>query len=288
LSQRLEDIDHVADLLDRLRLDVAARSKGVLVVEGPVDASILEDLLAGEGVAAFSVAGRNNVLRVADTLAAKYLRGIVCIADTDFDDEAESRRDQWFLVFTDGADIEAMALESDALNRVIESWGSSAKLTAVGGTPQVRVAVRHATEPLAILRRQSALRGLGINFDGVDLHAVVSKDDLSMSIDKLVGRLARASSIDENEIRPLLEADAGTCPHTGLLLVSGRDYLVLVDIALRKFIGSCSQQQVKAGLARKSLLLTLRPSDLAEAPFVRRLQEALARAAHEPEAALAN
>ena len=92
MGLRLEDaVDHVADLLDRLRLDEQARSRGAVIVEGPMDATFITDVFADEGVSTFPVSGRNNVLRAADRLGLAYIRGVLCVADSDFDSEVDAR-----------------------------------------------------------------------------------------------------------------------------------------------------------------------------------------------------
>ena len=90
-------------------------------------------------------------------------------------------------------------------------------------------------------------------------------------------RLARASPLSQTQIRTLLAEDPPECSHTGLPLLHGRDYLTAVDIALRRMVGNCSAQEVKSGLARKSVFLAVRPSDIVGMPFAERFLTALAR-----------
>jgi hypothetical protein len=278
MAASLKNIDQVEDLLDRLRLDLAARARGAIVVEGPTDADVLSTSAGVEECLFFPVGGRINVLRIADRLADAYMSGVVCVADTDFDEAAETREEQWFVVFTDNADLEAMCYWSSALDRVVGMWCSPTKLGEFGGMPRLRDAVGNVVRPISDLRHESAARSVPVMFDAVNLHDVVAKDGPTLNLNRLVSRLARASTLSETVVRELLTDDAPVCTYTGRLLARGRDCLAVVDVALRKAIGSLSAQQVKGGLARKSLLLAVRDSDLADLPFTARLRHALTMA----------
>src|SRR4051794_20513108 len=120
MAPSLRTLDQVTDLLDRLRLDSTARERGAVVVEGPTDANVLGTIAPAEDLLFFPAGGRNNVLRIADHLAQAYLHGVVCVADADFDGVVELRADQWFLVFYDNADLEAICYHSQALERVVQ------------------------------------------------------------------------------------------------------------------------------------------------------------------------
>jgi hypothetical protein len=277
-SASLRDIDQVQDLLDRLRLDRDARSKGAVVVEGENDAVILDNVTQTD-LRFFPVAGRVNVLRVADRLAETYLRGVICVADLDFDDECDGRTSQWFLIFTDDADPEAMLYWSPALDRVLREWGSNSKYNAYGGVDAVREQVDKIVSALALLRSWNAAVNAGLPFDTMDLSASINKQTLALNTTSLVDRLKQPGRVEATEIREALQETAEpTCPYTGRLRARGRDRLAVVGVALRSAIGSLSKQQVVGGLVERSLRLTSRPSDFATTPFMERLEAALARA----------
>ena len=71
--------------------------------------------------------------------------------------------------------------------------------------------------------------------------------------------LARASPLSQTQIRTLLAEEPPECSHTELPLLHERDYLTAVDIALRRIVCNCSAQEVKSGLARKSVFLASYP-----------------------------
>ena len=283
MVQSLRSIDHVEDLLDRLRLDATARSRGAVVVEGPNDADVLSEVFSEDSLTFFPVDGRANVIEAAERLGDHYLSGVICVADADFDDEVNIRATQWFLVFTDNADLDTMCYASPALERVLAAWGSRTKLAAYGGVASVRASVADVVRPLSVLRRANALGGHCLRFDAIDLHTVVTKDPLELRTQGLIDRLASVSSVSVEKIAELLEGEEPVCFHTGSLLMRGRDCLTVVDIALRKVVGNLAHQQVKDGLARRSLVLAIRAADLATTPFVERVRAAAARALATPD-----
>jgi hypothetical protein len=279
----LREIDHVRDLLDRLRVDVPARSVGAVIVEGPSDQTILSRALQTPGVSFFPVGGRRNVLRASEALSERCLRGVVCVADTDFDDEAVGRAGTWFLVFTDNADLLAMAFVSPAFDRFVAEWASESKLEMVGGLQALRDLIRAALELVSKLRRGNALTGAGVDFGAVDLAELVEKSTLAMAEAKLLTRLAAASRLPKSDLDGLAKNDAPSCRHTGEMLLRGHDYAAVAATSLRKLVASLSAQQVKPPFVENSMRLTVRADDFHGTPFLERLETALTRALAEPE-----
>ena len=277
MGESLQDIDHVRDLLDRLRLDRRARARGAVIVEGTTDVLGLADLLDALGAAPFVVKGRVNVLRAATRLESEYLPGVVCVADTDFDDTASQCANQWFLVFTDNADLEAMLFWTPALDRLLSTWASEPKLTQTGGPSSLRELIAAALAPLTNLRSENTLRGLGFNFKALDLDEMLDQSDLSLKMAKLRPKLT-PKFLTEHDFEEIIARPALECPLSKAPKVHGGDALLAVDVALRKLIGSLSKQQVKGGFAERSLILAARATDLRDTPFGGRLLDALARA----------
>jgi hypothetical protein len=276
-SLTLRQIDHVQDLLDRLRLDRTARTQGAIIVEGPHDSTLLSRALS-PGLNFFPASGRVNVLKAADRLEQTYLSGVLCVVDMDFDEEAANRVNQWFLIFSDNADVEAMLYWSPALARVLEEWASQTKLANFGGADAVRTVVEAAVRPLATLRAWNARHQAGLRFDTLDLADLVPKQTLSINPTQLVLRLARPPDVAAERLIDALGLDPPSCSYTRRLLAQGGDRLAVVGASLRHVIGSLSKQQVAGRLVEGSLRLAVRPSDLTGTPFLARFNAALARA----------
>lgn len=274
--ESIRGIDHVEDLLSRLRLDGAVRNSGACVVEGEVDARVYDNLLGDREVTFFPIDGRNNVLRCAEKLREMYLEGVICIADRDFDDCAVERADDLFLVFTDNADLEAMLFHSPALERFLLEWASDSKMQQLGGCEPLRSIITDALEPVSRLRRGNSLKRAGLSFDDLDLTAVFNKDDLALNQVGLVARLARVSNCTAPEIERLLtESPIPVCADTGARLVRGKDCLAVLSVALRRLIANCSSHEATPQLLERALRLAVKTAKGVGGDFVSRFDLAL-------------
>ncbi len=188
------------------------------------------------------------------------------------------RSAQWFLVFTDNADLDAMLFFSPALARVLEAWGSPEKLADLGGTPSLRQRIYDELKVVSVLRAVNAQENLGLPFDAIDLEDVVSVRTFTLNLNGLLDRMANASGHPRSLIEDRTSRDAPTCRQTGEPLVHGGDCLTMVGIALRRLIGALSKQQIANGFAERSTRLALHPGDLDATSFAKRVMQALAQA----------
>lgn len=274
----LKDIDPVKDTLERLRLDRDARSKGVLVTEGPTDESVLSSALGIDRRTLFPAGGRKNLLRIAETLEASPLGGVICVGDRDFDASESSWPQFWWLVFYDNADVEAMLIEAEPLARFLDEWATKDKLEETGGVEGVRAILRERVSPMSSLRSANAENHLGIPFDSIELVDVIDKKSGSISRASLVGKLAAKGEWTHKELEEAMEANPPMCPHTSEPLARGRDLMSVLSVLLRQLIGSLNQQQVKGRLVERSIRLAVRKGDFDGTAFKQRLDAAMALA----------
>jgi hypothetical protein len=272
----LRDIDPIDDLLSRLRLDHTARRAGALIVEGPTDQRLLAEVLARDPRGLFPVGGRNNVLECARRIAAKPMCGVVCVADRDFDEDEGNWPNAALVVFFDEADLEAMLFASPALGRLLGEFASDDKLQAEGGVAAVRARARDAVREVSAARSVNAQHRLGLCFADVDLRDYIEKKHVTIKMGSLMGRLCAQRPKD----RPKIEAEMSShtphrCPHTGNELARGRDLLDIIDMLLRATIGNMKHQQLADDFVERMLRLTARSADLASAPFLARLSQAV-------------
>jgi Protein of unknown function (DUF4435) len=275
---KLSEIDHVEDLLARLRLDVAARQRGAIVVEGRTDSEVFAAAFDIAKQAFFPLRGRNNVLRFADSLDPSEVPGVICIADRDFDGAALECRDRWHIVFSDNADLESMLLGSAALERVLEAWASRSKLESFGGPTAVRSRAGSVASPMSSLRTANAAHRYGWTLSDRDLADATDQKTLEVNLVSLADRVARTARVTRGEIQTALETPVPACPETRAPLTRGRDAIAIIEVALRFLIGSLSKAQVSRGLVERSLRLAVKPSDFDHAPFAARFRGTLRRA----------
>lgn len=270
-------VDPVADLVSRLRLDHAARARGAVVVEGPSDGDAYARAFGIDRRRVFSAAGRVNVLGVARALTDRPLRGVTCVADRDFDDAALEFSDSEFVVFSDNADMDMMLFTCAVLDRVVEAWGTRAKLKKLGGPASLRARVVECVAPLSSLRAANVVERWGVAFKDLRVVDLVNRDRLELNVRSVATKLANAS-VSRDELEARSEADPPICPSTGTPLTSGKDAAAATDAALRKLAGNLSHQQVKDGLVARSLRLAVGLGDLSDTGFAERFESALVTA----------
>lgn len=267
-------VDPVGDLTSRLRLDRSARARGAVVVEGPSDEDVYARVFGMDKRNIFPAAGRPNVLGVVRSLGDQPMPGVTCVADRDFDDAASEFADLGFVVFSDNADMDSMLFASEVLDRVVGTWGSRAKLKRVGGMACLRSRVAHCISPLSALRAANVVEHWGVKFSGIKLIDLIEQDHLELKTASLAAKLANAQ-VSRQQLEVSSTADPPICPMTGAPLMSGKDLATAVDTALRKLVGNLSHQQVKDGLALRSLRLGVGYCDLAGTRFAERFDAAL-------------
>jgi Protein of unknown function (DUF4435) len=266
--------------LARLRLDRKARRTGVVIVEGPTDERVLSTVFALDRRRLFPVRGRVNLLRCAGSLDEKSMTGVVCVADRDFDSADAQWKESSTVVFYDGADLEAMIVESEALDRVLEEWASKRKLERLGGSSGVRTLLRERAQPLAVLRSASARENLGLCFSELPIQDIVEKSQARIKNASLVSRLAKAGP-RRDRLEGLLAEDEPECPDTHQPLRRGKDLMSLLATMFRQMIGSLSRQQVRGDFVERTMRLALAPGDFDNTPFNARFRYALEKAQEE-------
>lgn len=269
-----ESIDHVADVLSRVRMDLNARSRGAVIVEGPRDKEVLARGLALAEGDIFPINGRVNVLRAASDLAGDRLGGVVCVADRDFD----QTEGEWMelgapIAFYDNADLEAMLAHLDPLDHFLRCFGSTEKLTGVGGTTELLRKAKAGLAPLTSLRVANVLARWGLDFASLPVDELIDRSSLQLRTERLVARLAASSTVPHGDIAAGTQAAIPNCPHTGQQLVRGKDLARALEVALRRLIGSLSKQQTADDFATKGLRLAVGRGDLQDTPFGRRLDD---------------
>jgi hypothetical protein len=182
-----------------------------------------------------------------------------------------------FLVFSDNADMDMMLFASGVLDRVVEAWGTRAKLRQLGGTVALRTRVSQCVAPLSALRAANVAERWGVAFSTLKVVDVIDQELLELEIRRVAAKLANAL-VSPGELEARSSAQPPTCPSTGMPLMSGKDAAAAVDAALRKLVGNLSHQQVKDGVVVRSLRVGVGYGDLAGTPFAERFESALVSA----------
>lgn len=244
------------DLAGRIRLHIQSDKRPVLFVEGIKDKRLLRKL-SNDGVAIFPCGNRNGVFgsvaKVGDL--AHPLAGIV---DRDFDDFPAEGTERVFPY--ENADQEAMLSCIEAVDEILEEYGSSTKIARAGGAQEIDSKIQESTRVLARLRRANFENNWGIAFDKVDLAGKYDARTFSLRIRPLCDAL-NSTSGGSPGTQVLVEYAEGrrevrnpsACPRLEGRYFRGRDYLTILSALLNRALGTRSKANVSVENLESSL-----------------------------------
>lgn len=204
----------------------------------------------------FTVApGREAVEEVIAILDDDGFDGVLGLTDTDFDGLEGRAPASSNLVQTDDHDLECMLLKSDALDEVLNEFGSRNKLGNLG--MPVRERLLRSMTPVGLLRWTSHREGLGLKFSGVSLRACLDPRTLDLDEDELIRRVLAntgGQTLSADELRAHM-ADLGSKGADGWHVCSGPDLVVAMSVGLTRVLGNRPQQDVTPDRLKASLRL---------------------------------
>jgi hypothetical protein len=237
----LEGFDSLAD---RIRLHRQADSRRLVIIEGPDDATTLEEVL--EETALFPANGRFNALAASLQLYGWKMEQWAVVVDRDFDGggaEVAQLGDRYYPYSE--ADLEAMLVSMGCLERLLLHHGSGEKLHAAGGASAMVHTMIENSAVLSSLRQANHDNEWGLAFDKTDLAKQVDKDTLAVKVVPYCQALLATNP--EATTLPILLAAAeqqAEGPH----LFRGRDVVTLAGVALRRLLGSLPEASSKPDL----------------------------------------
>lgn len=273
----LQDFDDVAG---RIRLHSQADARPFVVVEGFSDRSVCLEVW-GEAVVVFRAGPKPQVLRVAGDLRRQACANGVALVDRDVDSCGATcpHAGPVPVVHYDSGDLEAMLLLTPALDRLLEALASGDKLSAFGGTAEVRRLAVEVGASLARLRRYNEEHNLGVAFDRVDLTSKIDPAALTLRAQPLAAALSGELLTQATALRSLQTEVEFRCPDSSLPDFRGRDALAVVAVALRRRIGSLRHETAHPDHLERVLVLAATRPQLERTPWFSRMSAALERAA---------
>lgn len=251
-------------LPDRIKLHRQADKRGILVLEGESDERFINRLAPGRWML-FRAGSRNIVITTIERTVALGVDRAAGLIDQDFDAIVTVLRDRDLPIFwCDNADLEGHLFLTSALKNLVEELASEVKLRAYGGSDAVqKVAIAVALE-IAALRRANASHGWGLPFDRIDLSRKIDRETLSLKRQSYCQALADCCDhpVDSRVLHEIAERAGDSRSTTSSdLFFRGKDALVIVGVALKSKIGSCSSDTARsdhlASVLRLSATFTL-------------------------------
>ena len=215
----------------------------ILVVEGGHDCRIYERFVRDGDCRVIPAHGKDNACEAIAIAERAATPGVLAVVDADFWRIVGIPHASTNIIATDAHDIEAMMIESRALDVVLREYAISKKakaFVAANKAAHLRDVLFLRALPLGLLRLISEERSLRLKFRGIDHSVIVSRSSLIIDEKLLaaeVAKLTGAGRVSPDQVVRLLkqskkrrcEARQACCGH---------DMTAIIAIALQYAVGA--------------------------------------------------
>ncbi len=225
----------------------------IAIVEGPDDRTLFGKFFPREHCRIVVAHGRPHAFQALSILRKDSFRGILVIADADFERIICAYDSDPDVVLTDQHDAEMMMLCSPALDVLLGEYGNDTRISAfTAARGSVLEALLGCAQPIGCARLASVRNGLSLRFEGLKFDSflcertlVVDVDDAHRAIQEQsqVGVIARGVFDDPELLPPLVE------------LCCGHDVVQVLATALRRLLGQNNPSEVHPFRLERSLRL---------------------------------
>ena len=241
-----------------------------LVVEGRDDRLFFEQFTDAAACHIQVAEGKEKVVEVIRILEDDNFPGVVGVIDADFDRIEGHKRGSTNLILLETHDLEALLIQSPALDRVLVEFGSREKIETFGR--DIRETLIEAALPIGCLRLHSRRTELRLQFQGLKYASCVDLDSLTIDRQSLVQEVKNRSQLPELSSDELQQA-IRVLEHSGQepwQVCSGDDLVSILAVGLRKVLGTNST--VRNEELCRSLRLAYEASDFANSQLIGELQ----------------
>ena len=230
-----------------------------LLVEGTTDKSVFMWHVNQLKCQITVVYGKENAADTIAILEQESFPGVLAIVDADFMVLEGTKSPTPNILFTDAHDMETMIIQSPALEKVLNEFGSEDKIAGLVKTSgkEVRRILIEASLPIGYLRWVSLLDGLSLTFEGLDFNKFVDKETLVIHTLKLI-KTVKDKSLKPALIETRLHSKVQKIKddaHDQWHICCGHDLVHVLSIGLCKAMGTCNTNEVKPEILERSLRL---------------------------------
>lgn len=252
-------------------MTLAAFGGVVVLVEGPSDKLIFEDILPAEYFRVIHCVNKGIaveamlILEATDALAANKKARVIALVDSDFDRplgiSALPRSFQ-----TDYHDLDVMLIWSPAFDRWMRQYGLEEKVAAFGGVDAVRSKLTELCEFIGAMRLFAIKASLAVNFDSLRYETYVEKRTLSVN---RFGLCQGIWNVNREAFRGLslanflagVERELQDFSGDTRDLVQGHDIVNVLGIMMRFALASMEAKTTEEQCIAPALRLAYRPGD---------------------------
>ncbi len=251
------------EVANAIRLSRAIKKTEVFIlVEGDTDMRLLRKFFDEEQTFIEIAHSRENLLGAVELLEND--ERLIAIRDRDFDriQSVSNPYDNVFL--SDHHDIEAMMLNSSALDYLIAEHGQYDKLKKI--EDNILDLLIQAGKPIGYLRLYNEINNLGLKFrdlDTSDYKKFLNVDDLKVNLRKLIQTLKNKSQKPQLDTEQVVQdlQELYDDLHHDLDICSGHDLATILGIAFYKLIGSMTGSQINRETMEEKLRIAYSPSE---------------------------
>lgn len=242
------------EIANTIRLIRAQRRGAFLIVEGDTDGRVYKNFVDENKCQIVIAHNKDNATKALSLLEMESFAGALAIVDADFDVLEGKVPASENLLFTDGHDLEAMIIQSPALEKVLAEFGSENKIAnfeqKTGKT--VRSILTECGMPVGYLLWVSLREKLSLRFEDLDFDRFIDKETLVVDTGKLV-RLVQSRSnqpdydrsqrsrLSDGEIHNKMK-ELKDDSHDPWYVCCGHDLVCILSLGLRKAFGNVSEK----------------------------------------------
>lgn len=260
----LRSADGIANSIIMIRSYPGKQLLAFLLVEGTTDKNVFKALVDEQKCQITVAYGKDNVKDTVAILEKEKFPGFLAIVDADFAVLEGTAPTKPNILLTDTHDMETMIIQSPALEKVLNEFGSEVKIRAFMSKTgkDIRTILLASGLPIGYLRWVSLLDNLSLTFEGADFNKFVEKETLAVSTSKLIKTVKDKSqkpALIETQIQSRMQ-DIKDDAHDHWHVCCGHDLVDILSIGLCKAIGTCNTNDVKSNILERSLRLAYEQS----------------------------
>lgn len=249
----MRDIITAYDIANEIRMTRSQHAGCFLIVEGEVtDLRVYRRFVDSRSCHIVPAYGKENALAVLQILGNDAFAGVLAIVDADFWRLDGVKPESPNLFITDAHDLEAMMLNSPALDKLLAELGSPDKLEKFaqdrGGS--LRQELLEIGRPLGYLRWISDRQNLSLKFEGIVFSRFVDRTTFTLDVTGMVRMVKNKSGrhdLEDKDLRSRI-AQVMNPNHDPWDVCCGHDLICILSLGLRKVLGSKDAHEAKPEL----------------------------------------
>ena len=246
------------DVANEIRMTRIQFRGTFLIVEGQTaDFRVYKHLVDPKRTKIIPAHNKDRAIAALKILENADFDGVLAIVDADFWrlDGIDPTSPNLFI--TDTHDLETMLIESPALDKLLDEFGSEQKIARFTETNKmgVRQALLIAAIPIGYLRWASQQDNLSLRFEGINFSEFIGSETLHLDVSKLIQEVknkSRRQNLNENDLRDKID-ELTDSKHNSWDICCGHDLVGILSFGLYRVLGSNQRREVEPDVLEKFL-----------------------------------